>query len=75
MTLPTINMTATGNNITHLKKKAGLTVKNIQAVMGLNNPQAIYAWQRGQALPTVDNLVVLAAILNVKIDDIIVRTN
>ena len=74
MTVPTIDMTATGNNIVRLRKRAGLTVKNIQDILGLNNPQAIYAWQRGQAMPTIDNLVILAAVLNVKIDDIIVMT-
>lgn len=67
-------MAATGANIAQLRKRAGLTVKDIQDVLGLNNPQAIYAWQRGQALPTIDNLVVLATILNVKIDDIIAKT-
>lgn len=74
MILPTIDMAATGANIAQLRKRAGLTVKDIQDVLGLNNPQAIYAWQRGQALPTIDNLVVLATILNVKIDDIIAKT-
>ena len=37
-----------------------------------STPQAIYKWQRGTALPTVDNLVVLAAIFGVKIDDILI---
>lgn len=35
-------------------------------------PQAIYKWQQGLALPTIDNLVALAALLGVTIDDIIV---
>ena len=35
-------------------------------------PQAIYKWQQGVALPTIDNLVVLAAILQVRLDDILV---
>ena len=57
-----------------LRKAAGLTVADIQMVFGFNSPQAIYKWQNGTALPTVDNLIVLAALLNVRIDDILVTT-
>ena len=65
-------MTATGINITRMRVNAGLTVKDVQDVFGFSTPQAIYKWQRGAALPTVDNLVVLAAIFGVKIDDILI---
>ena len=64
--IPVIDMTATGINITRMRINAGLTVKDVQDVFGFSTPQAIYKWQRGTALPTVDNLVVLAA------DDILI---
>ena len=70
--IPVINMTATGSNITRLRINAGLTVKDLQDIFGFSTPQAIYKWQRGTALPTVDNLVVLAAVFGVKIDDILI---
>ena len=70
--IPVVDMTATGINITRMRINAGLTVKDVQDVFGFSTPQAIYKWQRGAALPTVDNLVVLAAILGVKIDDILI---
>lgn len=70
--IPVIDMTATGINITRMRIAAGLTVKDVQDVFGFSTPQAIYKWQRGAALPTVDNLVVLAAIFDVKIDDILI---
>lgn len=70
--IPVIDMTATGINITRMRINAGLTVKDVQDVFGFSTPQAIYKWQRGAALPTVDNLVVLAAIFGVKIDDILI---
>ena len=70
--IPVIDMAATGINITRLRLKAGLTVRDIQDIFGFATPQAIYKWQRGTALPTVDNLVVLAAIFGVQIDDILV---
>ena len=70
--IPVIDMTATGRNIIRLRINAGITVRDLQDIFGFNTPQAIYKWQRGTALPTVDNLVVLAAVFGVRIDDILV---
>ena len=70
--IPVIDMAATGINITTLRVNAGLTVKDIQDIFGFNTPQAIYKWQRGTAMPTVDNLAVLAAVFDVRINDILV---
>ncbi len=72
VTMLTINMNQTGQNIIALRKKAGLSVHDLQIAFGFATPQAIYKWQQGIALPTVDNLVVLAALLGVKVDDILV---
>ena len=73
--IPVIDMSATGINITRLRRNAGLTVKDIQDIFGFSTPQAIYKWQRGTALPTVDNLVVLAAVFGVTVDKILVLQN
>lgn len=70
--IPTINMVKTGQNILHLREQAGLSVKELQEIFGFATPQAIYKWQRGTAMPTVDNLVVLAAVFNVPLDNILV---
>ena len=69
---PVIDMTATGQNIARLRKRAGLTVKDLQDIFGFATPQAIYKWQRGMAMPTLDNIAVLAAVFGVMIDDILV---
>lgn len=71
-TFPAIDMAKTGQNIVNLRKQAGLSVKDLQEVFGFSTPQAIYKWQQGMALPTIDNMVVLAKLLDVKIDDILV---
>ena len=63
MGFPTIDLMRTGANIVRLRKAAGLTVHDLQMVFGFNSPQAIYKWQNGAALPTVDNLIALAALL------------
>lgn len=75
MDFPTIDLAMTGANIVNLRKAAGLTVHDLQIAFGFNSPQAIYKWQNGTALPTVDNLIGLAAMLHVRIDDILVIDN
>jgi len=71
-TIPVINMTATGANIARLRQGAGISVRQLQTIFGFSTPQAIYKWQRGQALPTLDNIIVLAAALGVTVDEILV---
>ena len=70
--IPAIDMMATGRNIKMLREKTGLSVKDLQDIFGFATPQAIYKWQHGTALPTLDNLVVLAMVFEVPMDDIIV---
>lgn len=65
-------MSATGMNITRLRKSAGLSVRDLADILGFATPQAVYKWQNGVAMPTLDNLIVLAAIFNVTMDQIIV---
>ena len=72
ITIPAIDMAATGRNIARMRANAGLTVRDLQVIFGFATPQAIYKWQHGTAMPTLDNLVVLAAIFEVPMDDIIV---
>ena len=71
-TMPTIDMVATGRNIMRLREAAGMTVKDVQDIFGFATPQAIYKWQHGTAMPTIDNLVVLAALFDVTVDQILV---
>lgn len=70
--LPIIDMIKTGENITVLRKRAGMTVKELQDVFGFTTPQAIYKWQHGTALPTIDNLMTLSFLFGVRIDDILI---
>ena len=60
MAIPSIDMEATGRNITRLRQQAGLTVRDLQEIFGFTTPQAIY------------NLIVLAAVLHVSIDEIVI---
>lgn len=75
VTIPTIDMVRTGQNIMELRMQAGFSVKDLQEIFGFSTPQALYKWQHGTALPSMDNMVVLAAVLGVKIDDILVMAD
>ena len=69
--LPTIDLRKTGQNILKMRKEAGISVRELQVMFGFKSPQAIYNWQNGTSLPTVDNLIILALILGTTIDEII----
>ena len=70
--MPTIDMAATGRNIEAMRKAAGFSVRDLQDVFVFGTPQAIYKWQHGASMPTIDNMVILASVFGVKIDDILV---
>ena len=70
--MPVIDMRGTGLKITQLRKASGKSVKDLQDIFGFGTPQAIYKWQQGAAMPTIDNLIVLSVIFRVSLDEIIV---
>ena len=70
--MPFVNTVATGQNIDRLRIAAGMSVKDMQMVFGFATPQAIYKWIHGTAMPTIDNMVILAAMLGVTIDEIVI---
>ena len=70
--IPTIDMIATGARIRDMRDDVGMTTADIQAAFGFGTPQAIFKWMRGDALPTVDNLVILADLFGVTVNDILV---
>ena len=72
---PVIDMVETGRNIMRLREERGMTVRDLPAYFGFEEPQAIYKWQRGKSLPTVDNLYALGALLGVPMEDILVPAN
>ena len=70
--MPFVNTVATGQNIDRLRIAAGMSVKDMQMIFGFATPQAIYKWIHGTSMPTIDNLVILAAMPGVTMDEIVV---
>ena len=69
---PVIDLTATGKNIKRLRRVKHLSVQDVQDYFGLNAPQAIYNWESGKTLPTVDNLIALSLLFRTPIEGILV---
>lgn len=67
-----INMQATGQRIREIRKARNFTLEELSEFLGIS-PQAISKWQRGDALPSIDNLMVLCDIFQTHVEDLIVR--
>ena len=68
----TIDMEKTGKKIKEIRKRSGMTIRQVQEACGIS-ATAVCKWQNGQAMPTLDNLIILADLWDVKMDDLIVR--
>lgn len=69
---PVIDQIATGEKIKAIRKERGFSVRDIQNLFGFDYPQAVYAWEQGRNVPTIDNLLVLSDLFKVCINDLIV---
>ena len=69
---PVLDLEATGAKIKTIMKLRGVTPRQLQLIMDFPYVQTIYNWFAGKNMPTLDNLVVLAQVLGVTMDDIVV---
>ena len=69
---PVLDLEATGTKIKTLMKQRGITPRQLQILLDFPYVQTIYNWFNAKNLPTIDNLVVLAQILGVTMDEIVV---
>lgn len=67
-----IDLEKTGRRMESLMRQRGYTVKDIQNILHLSCPQPVYRWIRGQILPSVDHLLVLARIFQVHMEELLV---
>ena len=67
-----IDMEQTGKRIAATCRRQGITIKDLQTLFGFAAPNAIYRWLRGETLPTVDHLVILAHALQMPVDELLV---
>ena len=74
-TYPNIDMQRTGRKLKHMIESAGYTPRIIQDYLHLSCVQPIYRWYKGLILPSVDHLLMLSELLNVHMDDLLVKKN
>ena len=58
------------NRLVELRKKSGLSQEDLAEKLGLSR-QAVSKWERAEASPDTDNLIVLAKLYGVSLDDIL----
>lgn len=68
---PVINTYEVGQRIRELRMQNHLSVETLSYYMGFESVQAIYKWQRGESLPTVDNLYALSKVLGTTMEYIL----
>ena len=75
ITYPNIDMKQTGRKLKHIIESAGYTPRMIQEYLHLSCVQPIYRWYKGLILPSVDHLLMLSELLNVHMEDFLVKKN
>ena len=71
---PVIDVEATSKNLKFLREERKIKVSELQKMFNLEYPQAIYNWENPDAktLPRIDNLVALAKLYEITIDEMLV---
>lgn len=70
---PNIDMRRTGKRIKYMIETAGYTPRMIQEYLHLSCVQPIYRWYKGTILPSVDHLFMLSELLNVHMEEFLVK--
>ena len=74
-TYPNIDMQRTGRRLKYILESAGYTPRIIQEYLHLSCVQPIYRWYKGKILPSVDHLLMLSELLNVHMEELLVKKN
>ena len=70
-----IDKKATGQHINFLRENAGFSVKKLADLLEFESDQAIYNWQQGRSLPSLEHLFILSNLFNKDIEDIVLLKN
>ena len=70
-----IDQIATGKRIKQLCREMGVPPRDIMEEMGFTSTVPVYKWFSGKSLPSIDNLIILERLLDVRQEDILVMKN
>ena len=68
---PVIDARATGEKILRRRVEKGYTVLDVQKYLNLACSQAVYHWQAGRSLPSIDNFYALSTMLETTVNELI----
>lgn len=66
--MPRITNELIPNSIRHYRRRAHLRLFEVAQYVGLSSPAHLAHWERGRKVPTLDNLLKLAAVLKVPVE-------
>lgn len=69
--VPIIDPKKTGEKLKQYRLEAEVSVKDLQIVFGFTNPNSIYRWETGMAVPSTGHLLILAKSFGVTIDQLL----
>ena len=69
--LPKVSLKKTGEKIRELRQKRNLTVNNLRDILGLMDSNTIYHWETGRNFPSINHLVGLSVIFNIRVDNLL----
>ena len=69
---PMVNLEKTGHNIKFLREEKGMSVQKLADFMEFEAVQAVYNWQSGRSLPSIENLKILSELFNKPMEEILV---
>ena len=66
-----VDMVRTGQNICRAMEDHGVRASDIMEACGFTTRNAVYRWMNGKSLPTIDNMVILAYMVETALQDLI----
>ena len=70
-----INIRETGHHLKMLCEQNNVTAALIQNIFQFKSPQTIYRWFRGETLPSVEYLLILAELFNQPLEELLILNN
>ena len=72
MRCPIVDAERTGATLKSKRKENGLSVTKVATALYVDE-RSVYAWERGERLPSVNTMLILSTLYGCTIDDLIVR--
>lgn len=67
---PLYEMTLIGNNLRRLRKKRGISVRQVREYLNLETEQAVYKYEQGKSMPPAEKLLALMKLFEASVADL-----